>query len=263
MIKELLYQGNKIAYNVFGEGKPVVLIHGFGEDSTVWRNQIAVLKTKYQLILPDLPGSGQSAMINDMSMEGIAEAVIAILDAEKIYACPVIGHSMGGYISLALLEKYPERISSLGLFHSSAYADSEDKKQARRKGIDFIREHGAKPFLETTIPNLFSQKTKDENPELVKEQVALSDNFLAPALVSYYESMMKRPDRTDLLRKITVPVLFIIGEFDAAVPFKDSLEQCHLPENSYIHIFRNSAHMGMLEEPDKSDIVIEKFLSDI
>lgn len=273
MTKEILYQNKKIVYHVTGNGKPVILIHGFGEDSGVWSplltspgrggTEVSNLCDNFKFIIPDLPGSGQSGMIDDMSMEGMAEVIHAIIHEENIESCPVIGHSMGGYITLALVEKYWNHISAFGLFHSSAYPDSEEKKVVRRKGIEFIRQNGAFEFLKTTTPNLFSPQTKDERPELIDEQVASLNNFLPAALVSYYEAMMQRPDRTEMLRKATVPVLFIMGEFDNAIPLQDGLKQCHLPEKSYIHILRKSGHMGMLEEKDRCNEVLEEFLLEI
>ena len=260
MIKQIQFEGKRIVYLITGIGKPVILIHGFGEKAEVWNNQVEFLKDKYQLIIPDLPGSGQSEMIDDMSMEGMAEAIRYIMLKENIKSCPVIGHSMGGYITLALAEKYPGLVSAFGLFHSSAFADSEEKKATRRKGIEFIQQHGAFEFLKTATPNLFSPLTKDERPELIDKQVAGLDNFLPSSLVSYYEAMMKRPDRTDILRNTTVPVLFIMGKYDAAVPVEDGLKQCHLPGKSYIHILHNSGHMGMLEEPGNSNLILDKFL---
>ena len=263
MNKFLLYQNKKIFYHINGAGKPVILIHGFGEEANVWNNQVEFLQDKFQLIIPDLPGSGQSEMIDDMSMEGMAEVIHSIIHEENIETCPVIGHSMGGYIVLALMESYLNHVSAFGLFHSSAFADSEEKKATRLKGIEFIQQHGAFEFLKTATPNLFSPITKDEKPELIDEQVAKLHNFSPLALVSYYEAMMKRPDRTEILRKATVPVLFIMGKYDAAVPVEDGLKQCHLPEKSYIHILQQSGHMGMLEEVDKSNRILEKFLLEL
>jgi pimeloyl-ACP methyl ester carboxylesterase len=241
-----------------------VLVHGFGEDSSVWDNQAEYLKSRFQLIVPDLPGSGRSEMIGNMSMEGLAEVIktIAVSESENhpLGAPAFIGHSMGGYITLALVEKYPEMVSAFGLFHSSAFADSEEKKATRRKGIEFINQRGAFEFLRTATPNLFSPVTKEKNPGLVEKQVAASDNFLPQALVSYYEAMMARPDRTAVLSKAAVPVLFIMGKYDAAVPVEDSLKQCHLPRKSYIHVLQNSGHMGMLEEPERCNVILDTFL---
>jgi len=263
MNKEIIYQQKRIHYDIIGSGKPVLLVHGFGEDGTVWRNQAAYLKDSFQLIVPDLPGSGRSELIDDMSMEGLAEVIHAIIHEEGIEACPVIGHSMGGYITLALVEKYWNHVSAFGLFHSSAFADSEEKKATRQKGIGFVQQHGAFEFLKTATPNLFAPITREERPALINEQVAALHNFSAPAVVSYYEAMMKRPDRTDVLRNAAVPVLFVMGKYDAAVPMEDTLKQCYLPEKSYIHILHDSGHMGMLEQKEESNRILEEFLLDI
>ncbi len=269
MDKQLFYQNKKIFYRIIGTGKPVILIHGFGEDANIWNTQVEFLQDKFQLIIPDLPGTGQSEMIDDMSMEGMAEVIKTIINTESKIppsggegAC-IIGHSMGGYIVLALMESYWNHVSAFGLFHSSAFADSEEKKAIRRKGIEFIQQNGAFEFLKTATPNLFSPITKDEKPELIDKQIAGLHNFLPATLVSYYDSMMLRPDRTDILRKATGPVLFIMGKYDTAVPVEDGLKQCHLPEKSYIHILQKSGHMGMLEEQEKSNMILEKFLLDI
>jgi pimeloyl-ACP methyl ester carboxylesterase len=254
------YKGKKIFYWVEGTGKPVILIHGFAEDHRVWDNQIAFLKNDFRIIAPDLPGSGKSELLDDMSIEEMAESVHAIIHTENIDRCPVIGHSMGGYIALALLENYYNHLNAIGLFHSTAYADSEEKKAARRKGIDFINEHGALEFLEPTIQNLFSEKSKEKIPGSINELIQRANNFSGKALVNYYEAMIARPDRRKLLKTTKMPVLFILGKYDTAVPFKDGLEQCHLPEKSYIHILRNSAHMGMLEETEKANRILKEFM---
>lgn len=260
MAKSFLYQNKKIVYRVAGTGNPVILVHGFGEDGTIWDLQAAYLKQNFKIIILDLPGSGDSELIDDMSIEGMAEVIHSIIHEENIEACPVIGHSMGGYITLAFVEKYYNHVSSFGLFHSSAFADSEEKIATRRKGIAFIKEHGAFEFLKTATPNLFSPTTKDERPELIAEQIASLSSFSGEALVSYYEAMIQRPDRTHILRQATVPVLFAMGKYDTAIPLADGLKQCHLPENSYIHILQQSGHMGMLEETEKTNLLLEKFL---
>lgn len=263
MNKTLAYQNKKIYYRIIGIGKPVILIHGFGEDGEIFNHQVEFLKNKFQLIVPDLPGSGQSAMIDDMSIEGMAEVIHAIIHEENIEECPVIGHSMGGYITLALMEKYWNHISGFGLFHSSAYADNEEKKANRRKAIDFIRQNGAYDFLKTAIPNLFADDSKETYKSSIEELIEKGHNFSPHSLVSYYEAMIHRPDRVDILRNTSKPVLFIMGKYDTAVPIKDSLEQSHIPEKSYIHILQNTGHMGMLEETDRSNLILEKFLLEI
>jgi pimeloyl-ACP methyl ester carboxylesterase len=174
-----------------------------------------------------------------------------------------IGHSMGGYVALAFAEKYPEFLKAVGLFHSTAFADTEEKKETRRKGISFIQQHGGPEFLKTTIPNLYAPVTKEVRPELIEQQLAGVNNFSGEALVRYYEAMMQRPDRTEVLRNSKVPVLFIMGRFDTAVPLEDMLKQCHLPKVSYIHILERSGHNGMIEEGPESNKNLSDFITTI
>lgn len=269
------YQASKIFYRVTGNGKPVVLIHGFGEDGNVWHNQIAALEKNYTLIIPDLPGSGQSELIADMSIEGMADCIKELTNIESLGSSPmgggwegaVLGHSMGGYITLALAEKYPSAVAAFGLIHSSAYADSEEKKEARRRSIEFIKANGAYEFLKTAIPGLFllgQDGSKPSDPFVATQMetlIAAGNNFSAEALVAYYTAMINRPDRTAVLKNFTQPILFIMGQHDKAVPFEHSLAQSHLPQQSHIHILGNSAHMGMIEEAAKTNAALLDFLN--
>jgi pimeloyl-ACP methyl ester carboxylesterase len=168
--EELLLNGKKFSYRTTGEGPVVMLIHGFGEDGTVWNRQYEIFHGK-RLIIPELPGTGGSEIIPDMTMEGMAATVNAFMDKLNIQQCSVIGHSMGGYVTLAFAEAYPEKLNCFGLFHSTAYADTEEKKQVRKKGIDFIRKNGAFEFLKTATPNLYSPSTKEKNPAVIEEHI--------------------------------------------------------------------------------------------
>jgi len=258
-LKTLTYQSSKIFYRTVGKGKPVVLIHGFAEDGDIWKNQIEFLQHHFTLIIPDLPGSGQSEMINDMSIEGMAETIKELIAFELRFlrqpaeaeGVSLSGHSMGGYISLALAEKYPAMFSSIALVHSSAFADNEEKKANRLKSIEFVKKNGAFEFLKAVIADLFTENWYADNRQVVDELIEKSKNFTDEAIIAYYHAMINRPDRTSVLKNFNKPIIFIIGEHDKAVPFQQSLQQCYLPDLSHIHILRNSAHMGMLEEPEK------------
>ncbi|HET6769015.1 MAG TPA: alpha/beta hydrolase [Chitinophagaceae bacterium] len=261
MEKTILYQGKKIFYRNIGSGDPVLFVHGFGEDGAVWNDQVEFLKNRYHILIPDLPGSGRSEMINEMSMEGIAEVLHSIIHEENINTCIVIGHSMGGYITLALVEKYWNHVNAFGLFHSSAFADTEEKKETRKKGIEFIKEHGAFGFLKTSTPNLFSAHSKEQMSNSIEQFIDSLKGFSADVLISYYHAMMKRPDRTVILQNTKSAVLFIAGEHDNAIPLADVLKQCHLPEKSYFHLLKKSGHMGMMEETEKANWILEEFLA--
>ena len=260
MKKSIKYQNKKIFYRITGIGSPVMFVHGFGEHGNVFKNQVEYLKDKFQLIVPDLPGSGQSELIDDMSMEGMAEVLHSIIHEENIDRCPVIGHSMGGYITLALMDSYPNHVSALGLFHSTTFADTEEKKETRKKGIEFIKQHGAFEFLKTSTPNLFSPNSKEQIPNSITTFIESLKDLTPESLIAYYEAMMSRPDRTSILKNTKDPVLFIAGEHDVAIPLNDVLKQCHLPEKSYFHVLKKSGHMGMMEETQNANRILEEFL---
>ena len=211
------------------------------------------------LVVPDLPGSGRSSMLpaEQASIDRYADCIRAILEAEKVESCTMIGHSMGGYITLAFAEKYPEMLEAFGLFHSSAYADDTAKIETRKKAIRFMETNGAEAFLKSMIPGLFFETRNSEAPDALIDK---GRAFSKEALIQYYKAMIARPDRTKVLKETKVPVLFIMGKHDKAVPFEHSLEQSHMPALSFIQILRNSAHMGMLEETAQVNKTLANFL---
>jgi pimeloyl-ACP methyl ester carboxylesterase len=160
---------------------------------------------------------------------------------------------MGGYITLAFAEKYPEYLNSFGLFHSSAFPDTEEKKETRKKAIEFIQKKGGYAFLKTSIPGLFTNEYNTSHPDKVNALIDDAKKFTDEALVQYYEAMIARPDRTTVLKTFKHPILFLIGEHDLAVPLQASLQQCYLPAQSHVKILKHSAHMGMWEETEKAN----------
>jgi len=269
--RSFLFQNKQIHYKVYGSGRPVILLHGFGEDSNVWEPQVNFLQNNFRLIVPDIPGSGESELILDADIDAYAEIIKMLCDLELQVPSPedrsdgignfsLIGHSMGGYITLAFAEKYPAYVKSFGLFHSSAFADNDEKKATRKKAIEFIRENSAYTFLKTSTPNLFTTQYRETQPGKVNALIEAGMNFTAEALVQYYEAMIARPDRTDVLKTFTRSVLFIIGQHDLAIPFESSMQQCYLPAQSHVHILRESAHMGMWEEAQKANSILLDFL---
>ena len=274
MQKTFIYKEARISYRTEGKGKPVVLLHGFGEDSHIFDQQIEFLKESCLLIIPDLPGTGKSALlISDhpmpvtgilkpvtVSIEDYADCIKALLEEEKISKCILLGHSMGGYITLAFAEKYPGSLSRFGLIHSSAFADNEEKKRNRQRGIDLMEQYGAYAFLKNTIPNLFSQQFKEAFPDKLESLIEASKQFSTEACRQYYTAMMNRPDRTDVLKGNPLPVLFVIGTEDVAAPLNDLNLQIHLPLCSYIHIIENVGHMSMWEAPELLNSYLLEFI---
>ena len=280
MEKTFQYQQFNIRYSDTGKGLPVVLLHGFGEDSRIWKHQAAFLEPVCRLIIPDLPASGSSLPTSTdveykithgipSSIDRMADAIAALVAHESLELIVLLGHSMGGYITLAFAEKYPEKLLAFGLVHSTAFADTEEKKANRHKGIEAVRKNGGYAFLQTAIPGLFSQSFKEKQPGLIAEQIGQFDPSITnktvvdAAVIAYYEGMIARPDRTSVLESSKVPVLFIIGTEDKAVPMEDTLKQVSLPVISYVHILENTGHMSMLESTEVLNKHLLNFINDL
>ncbi|MDB5190872.1 MAG: alpha/beta hydrolase [Segetibacter sp.] len=262
MQKSFIHRGSIIYYEVLGKGLPVMLLHGFAEDSDVWHYQVSFLEKHFTLIIPDLPGSGKSQLLQEenTSIEDYSLCVNKIVAQEKIAKLFILGHSMGGYITLAFAERFQEKLLGFGLVHSTAFEDSDEKKVTRIKGTEFIRKHGAYAFIKNTTPNIFTEKFKTNHKEEVAALIEKGKLFEPKALVQYYSAMMNRPERTNILAAATVPVLFIIGEEDSAVPLEDLLKQVNLPNVSHFHILQGAGHMGLWESKDEVNTYILNFL---
>jgi len=262
MEKKFEYLNKEIFYTVTGNGQPVVLLHGFAEDRNIWQEQVTFLQDYCQLILPDLPGSGKSAMLqkDNVTIEDYAACVNALLENEGIDRCIVLGHSMGGYITLAFADMFADKLQGFGFVHSSAFADNEEKQATRKKAIKIMEENGGYSFLKSTTPNLFSETYKNTDPERIAALIEQGKNFSIVALVQYYTAMIKRPDRTEVLKKSSAPVLFIIGTNDVAAPLDDLLKQVHLPKISYIHVIEGVGHMSMWEKPEEVNNYLLAFI---
>ncbi len=264
---KILHNDAEIFYNVHENGDTaVVLIHGFAETGDVWHHQTNYLKKYFRVIIPDLPGYGKSAELNiqpsETTIEDYANCVYAVLKNESIQHCIIFGHSMGGYITLVLIEKHPELVSAFGFVHSTAFADSEEKKQNRLRGIEMIENYGAYAFLKNTTPNLFTQKFKTEHASEVDELIENGKSFSKKTLQQSYYAMMNRSERINILTDSKIPVLFIAGKQDNAVSLNDILKQVHLPEISYIHILNHVGHMGMWESADIVNERLEEFVNE-
>lgn len=244
--------------------KNVILLHGFGEDHRVFGAIMPKLSASFQVFTPDLPGSGSLAGISvEPSLDSLADWLLAYADSKGIDKFILLGHSMGGYIALAFAEKNTERLIGIGLLHSTAYADSEAKKEMRFKAIDFMEQKTGFTFLKTAIPGLFAPNFARQNPEVVDHLIALAASFTTANLQQYYFAMANRPDHSIVLANAKIPVLIIAGSEDNAAPLADLSAQAALPAICHFSILQNTGHMGMLENPDAFATIINTYLGTI
>lgn len=249
-------------YKVSGKGKAVVLLHGFIEEGSMWNDMVRSLSKKYKVLVPDLPGFGKSVLEDPdkLSMEWYAAQVHDMLQKEKVKKCVMLGHSMGGYITLSFAEKHADMLSGFGLINSQCYADSEEKKANRKKSIAFIQKHGAKPFVKELYYNLFNEKFARQNKALINGMIAKAELYTVEALCAATAAMMNRKDKSDVLKKAKVPVLLIGGKDDPAAPLDLQLKQAPLANATDLHIYGECKHMCIFEKKKETFAAINAYL---
>ena len=263
----LNYKNKKIYYRLEGKGKPILFLHGFGEDGSLWEPQIEKFKKDYLVIVPDLPGSGQSESLEgECALEDYAEVIkeiaeVEIMGRQRESSFSLIGHSMGGYITLVFAEKYGYLLNSFGLFHSSAFADGPEKIATRKKSLEFIKNNGVETYFKTSVPNLFSKESQKKKIGLITKLLELAGSLSEEVIVQYTIAMINRKDTTHILESFSNPILFIAGIHDNLVPLEVSLKQCHLPEKNSVHFLQHSGHLGMWEEKDLSNFYLQHFFN--
>ena len=258
-MKSIQFKDKKIAYADNGAGPVVVLIHGFCEDKNMWDSFIQQLKG-YRILRIDLPGFGESDVFKNTTIEEMADAVKAMLDHEEVEICTMIGHSMGGYVTLAFAEKYAKMLNGIGLFHSHPYADNEEIKDRRIKSCDFMKRHGHFELLKQLVPRFFAPKFAKKNKDLINDLIFRASFYSADGIIEAQNAMMLRKDRTKVLKKSKVPVLFIVGLEDLLFDLNEGLEQTYLADVAVIHLLEGVGHGGMFEVEEKTGKMVQEFL---
>jgi pimeloyl-ACP methyl ester carboxylesterase len=255
-----MVQKANLSYFQAGTGFPVVLLHGFMESKEIWTGMREKLAKEFQVIVPDMPGFGESHFNKNYEhVEAMAGEVYKLLQSLHIDECIIIAHSLGGYVALAFAEQYGNLLKGIGLFHSTAFADSEEKKQNRDKTADFIDKHGVPEFAANFVQSLFYKERKQELADTIEKVHQIALQTPKETAVAVTRAMRNRPDRSHVLKEANYPVLFISGKADEAVPLEKSKEMFYLPKNAIIQLLDETAHMGMYERPEETYFIVEQF----
>ncbi len=249
-----------IFFKKSGSGHPLVLIHGFCENHEIWTEFAEALSEKFEVYLIDLPGFGNSPLPSEpFSIDSIGAEVSEWIDLKRIEQPIIIGHSLGGYVTLAMAARHPEKFAGIGLFHSTAYPDSEERKTNRNKVIEFVKAHGVDPFIDTFVPSLFFNKKHLAIPAVDKIARSTSQQ----TLLAYTAAMRDRPSSIDFLKKVSKPLLILGGDKDSVIPAEITKELGQLNRKSIVHLFKNTGHMAMYECPQEAQKVITEFVETI
>jgi pimeloyl-ACP methyl ester carboxylesterase len=251
----------KVHYTVAGSGPAVVLLHGFLEDLTMWNALQDQLKKKNRVIRIDLLGHGQTESHSDVnSMEDQARMVKAVLEELKIDKCVLIGHSMGGYIALALAELYPEKIAGLCLMNSTSLPDSDEKKRNRDRAVEAVK-NNHRSFVRIAIPGLFAPENRHTYAEKVKEATEVALHMSPEGIIASLKGMKIREDRTGVFREGTYPKLMIIGRQDPALDLETLTPQTQFPGVESVTF--DDGHMSHIENREELAQHLIRFLERI
>ena len=253
--------GGELSVEVRGQGVPLVLLHGFPFDRSMWRHQLAAL-TRWQRIAPDLRGFGaSSAPADGYSMARYADDVVAVLDAVGVKQALFCGLSMGGYIIFELLRRHADRVRAIVLADTRAEPDAPEGRKHRDELIALVRKGGADALAERQLPKLLAPATREARPEVVQQVGDMMRRASVAGIIGALEAMKERPDSRPLLPTIKVPALVLVGAEDATSPptvaraMADAIPGAHYAE------VPGAGHLSPLEQPLAATRVMQDFFN--
>ncbi len=255
-------RGFEMAYeDTGGNASPLLLIHGFPLDRTLWAAQIQGLADAARVIAPDLRGCGESGMPNGtVSMDTYADDLRGLLDALGIKNVVVCGLSMGGYITFAFFRQNAHRVRGLILADTKAGPDSPEGKQGRDDNIALAHAEGASAVGDKMMPKLLTPKTLAERADISNTTRTMMARQTVAAVVGALKAMRDRPDSTPTLAEITVPTLVITGAEDTLIPVKEAEAMRDAIRGARLVSIPSAAHLANLEQPDAFNAAVREFL---
>jgi pimeloyl-ACP methyl ester carboxylesterase len=259
MLETAEFKKVRVAFSDTGKGRVLVLLHGFLGSREIWTEFVKKLSKRFRVITIDLPGHGKTPSIGYYhSMELLAQSVKAVLDQVGVRRYVIAGHSMGGYAALAFAELYPENVAGLCLFHSTSYADGEEKKKDRDRVIRLVKkEH--KHYVAEVATTLFNPDNLNKIPEEVEKVRRIASSTSKQAIINSLEGMKERKNRDMILKHADYPVLFIIGKKDGVIPYESMYPQIGMCRYPFVLMLENSGHMGFYEAPKETIKELGKF----
>lgn len=258
--------GRVVSYDERGEGTPIVLIHGFPLNRMIWEAQWEGLDKQARIIAPDLRGFGESEMVTGTPTEvsTYADDVREFLDAIGVREPAIIaGLSMGGYVAMAYLRRYPDRVKGVILANTKATADTIEGKAGRDKNIAVAESKGSEAIAEGMLPKVLSPKTYESNPELVAQVKQIMVSSTVPGIVGALSAMRDRPDSTPTLLEFSQPVLIIAGADDQLMNAADQENMRQAARNSTLVTVPDAGHLTPMEQPAAFNAAVAEWLREL
>ncbi len=258
--------GIHIGYEEWGAGNPVVLLHAFPCNRSMWASQISALtqSQQFRIIIPDFRGFGESDVPEGpYLMETLAADIAALLDALQVEACVLGGLSMGGYVAFAFYRSYRARVRALILADTRPQADTEARRASREETAQLAEREGSHAVVERLLPSMLTPATQQEPTGTLARLRAMMEAATPTGIAGALRGMALRPDSTDLLPQIACPTLVLVGEEDHLTPPADMQFMAeHIPDARFITIPR-AAHLANLEQPEAFNQALIAFLEEL
>lgn len=251
MMESVKVNGIELAYERRGRGTPLVLLHGYPLDHSIWDALTERLDGEFDLILPDLRGFGKSTTVDTIyTMEDFAADIAGLLDHLGIQKTAIAGHSMGGYITLAFANRYPERIIGLGMISSQALADTPERREGRYKSAAEVRKNGIQGVVDAMTTKFTS------NPE-IQSMVRLVMQRQTPlAFIGALQAMAERRDASNVVNSFQHPIVLIHGTADELIPIDRARDIKNSSPHAHFFELDGVGHVPMLEEPQKTALAL-------
>jgi pimeloyl-ACP methyl ester carboxylesterase len=255
------YKGGRVSYSDTGKGTPIVLLHGYLESSEVWNGFEEKLSKKYRMISIDLPGHGQSDCYGTShTMEFMATAVYDLLDSLSLKKVFMAGHSLGGYVTLAFLELFPDSLSGYCLFHSQPFSDTPEAIEKRKREIAIVQAGKKDLMYPDNIIRMFATSNLELFFEALQKSREIASGIKGEGIIAVLNGMIVRKSRLSVMEEGRVPCLWILGEMDNYIPCDTIQTRVKLPSNATLVVLKYSGHMGFIEEEELSVNVVSDFV---
>lgn len=254
------YEQGRVKYSDLGKGNAIVLLHGYLETGEVWQPLENLLAATHRVLSVDLPGHGGSEVTGDPhTVEYMADAVRAVIRDSGEKKVLLAGHSLGGYVTLAFAEKYPELLTGYVLFHSHPFADSQEAIAKRKREITLVRAGKKDIMYPSSISMMFAEQNLAKMPEALARSKEIASQNSAEGIIAMLNAMMARPSRSSLVESGALPLLWILGRHDLYFSPEKALGDIKIPGNGRVVILENSGHLGFVEETDLAAELINEF----
>jgi 3-oxoadipate enol-lactonase len=252
-----------LKYEESGKGFPLILLHGFPHNRSLWADQLFGLCDRCRVIAPDLRGFGESPAREPWSMETYADDVAELMEKLELEKAIIGGLSMGGYVAFEFLRRHRDRVHSLILADTKPGADNDETKAKRRALQEVARTKGAVAVADAQITGMVGPKTRDTHPEIAQRVHAMMASAPVEGIVGALEAMMNRHDSTPVLADIDLPVLIVVGEDDALTPAKESRAMHSAIPGSVLEIIPQAGHASCVEAPIEFNSAMRNFLAGV